>query len=370
MKIKIAFLIASLGAGGKERQLFYLLENLASTHYIELFIFDEDVFYDEVFSLPIKIHIYNKSEKYSFKTIKSLYCNLLKFRPQVVHSWSDIFTFITLPLLVFQPKIKLVSSIRYAGKIKKTIIARVVQKLSFLRSRAIVSNSKEGLIVEKLNNNEKATVIYNGFDINKFELNSEFKTEISNLLPNNFTNKVVMIGRFYKAKDYKTFINAVKIVAQSNKEVCFICVGDGPMKNNAEKEANALINKRVFFIENCKNISYLLSKMDVGVLLNNTDGHAEGISNVIMEYMASGLPVIATNAGGTPELVQDNISGFLVPAFDENIVADKILFLLKNKYFREKMGESGKEILLKDFTMDKMVNAYFKLYQRIVYGTK
>jgi glycosyltransferase involved in cell wall biosynthesis len=83
-----------------------------------------------------------------------------------------------------------------------------------------------------------------------------------------------------------------------------------------------------------------------------------------MEYMAAELPVIATNAGGTPELVKDNISGFLVPTFDENVVAEKILYLFHNQNKAKEMGKAGRKIIEKDFSQEKMVNSYKRLYEK------
>ena len=105
---------------------------------------------------------------------------------------------------------------------------------------------------------------------------------------------------------------------------------------------------------------------DIGVLLNNTKGHGEGISNAIMEYMAAGLPVIATDAGGTPELVKDKISGFLVPAFDPEIVVGKINYLLKNEQIRKEMGQKGRKIIEAEFNLGKMVSSYLNLYQNLL----
>ena len=125
------------------------------------------------------------------------------------------------------------------------------------------------------------------------------------------------------------------------------------------------MNKTIFFLGNRKDIPAILKSSTIGVLLNNTNGHAEGISNAIMEYMSAGLPVVATNAGGTPELVKNGESGFLVPAFDEKTIIEKIEFLLKNPNVNIKMGKRGREIIIQKFSIQKMTDNFLELYRKI-----
>ncbi len=118
----------------------------------------------------------------------------------------------------------------------------------------------------------------------------------------------------------------------------FFCIGNGPGRNRAEKIAGSLLNNNIHFLGRREDIHQIIHAFDIGVMLNNTNGHAEGISNAIMEYMAAGLPVIATNAGGTIELVQEGRSGFLVPPFDPETVARKIKILLEDEQLKNADG--------------------------------
>ncbi|MFW5721198.1 MAG: glycosyltransferase, partial [Bacteroidota bacterium] len=223
---------------------------------------------------------------------------------------------------------------------------------------------KKGLIVNNLLKNKKGIVIHNGIDINHFDLQANIQYSKLDLI-NEFKCKIVMVGRFYKAKDYQTFIKAAKIVFKKTNNTAIVCIGNGPGKEHAEKQANDLLNKNIFFLGNRKDIPAFLKIMDIGVLLNNINVHAEGISNAIMEYMAAGLPVIATNAGGTPELVKDGLSGFLVPAFDENLVAEKILYLINNPDKAREMGKRGRERIKNEFSIASFTSNYLTLYKNI-----
>jgi len=361
--MKILFIIDNLTSGGKERQLVYLLRKLSEDQNIQLIVFNEDIFYKEILDLPITIKVIKQNSKYSIKNLKIIYETIKNFQTTFIHSWSNYITLLVFPFLIFHPKIKLISSIRYAGKLKKSIKSSLIKRLTWLRSSFIVSNSKQGLLVEKLNNNIKGKVIYNGLDIKKFD--EESYNLNSNLPCKKFPSVVLMIASFSPAKDYLTFVKTAKMISEKNKNVCFLCIGDGPNRMKAEQESGKYFNKTIFFPGRRNDIPAIIKKSKIGVLLNNTNGHAEGISNAIMEYMAAELPVIATNAGGTPELVQDGISGFLVPAFNENVVAEKILYLINNPGKAREMGKRGREIIENEFSIEKMSSSYLELYKRL-----
>jgi glycosyltransferase involved in cell wall biosynthesis len=177
---------------------------------------------------------------------------------------------------------------------------------------------------------------------------------------------VVMVGRFFTPKDYVSFVRTTKLVVEKYPDVGFFCIGDGPDRMQAEREAGPLLNKKIFFLGKRNDVQDIIHEFDIGVMLNNTtNGHAEGISNAIMEYMAAGLPVIATNAGGSPELVKDGMSGFLVPPSDPEIVAEKIIFLAENEQKRICMGKKGTEVIQREFSLEDMVCAYLALYENL-----
>ena len=93
---------------------------------------------------------------------------------------------------------------------------------------------------------------------------------------------------------------------------------------------------------------------------------AEGMSNVILEAMACGLPVIATSVGGNPELVENEETGLLVPPRNVEALYDSFKKLLSDKKLRERMGRSGRKKVEEYFTWDKIAREYLKLYESIL----
>jgi glycosyltransferase involved in cell wall biosynthesis len=93
---------------------------------------------------------------------------------------------------------------------------------------------------------------------------------------------------------------------------------------------------------------------------------AEGISNTILEAMASGLPVVATRVGGNPELVEDGASGRLVPAADSDALARALLGYLDDRASAQRHGAAGRRLAERRFSLDRMVSDYGRLYERML----
>lgn len=349
--------------GGKERQLFYLIRELSSIYSIQLIILNKSIHFKGLYTLPIKMVTIDQNQKYAIRSIAKINKCLKEFKPDIMHHYDIVSQLISIPYILWYHPYVINGSIRYAGNLKKTILFRVLQKIAYKTADKIISNSKMGLGVEGFENSKNALVIHNGID--KYNINnSSGETPLVNKYietPRKFN--FVMVGRFYDLKDYVTYIRSAIILLKDKHDVGFYCIGDGPSLAKAKEEAGSYLDNGIYFLGQRNDVQDLLKYFDVGVLLNDTNGHAEGISNAIMEFMAAGLPVIATNAGGTPEIMQNEITGYLVPAFDENYVANRMAAFMDSPELKSNMGKNGKKRIENDFSILKMVEAYNSLYE-------
>lgn len=211
---------------------------------------------------------------------------------------------------------------------------------------------------------EKVEVIYNGMDFSLYQEsnnNSAFRKEIG---VDNQTSLVGMIANFnFEIKGHQFFIEAAKQVSENVPNVAFVLVGDGALRQRFEKLAEHVgIRPKIHFLGKRTDISAILSNLSVSVLCSTN----EGFSNVIMESMASGKPVVATSIGGSPEMVTDGATGYLVPPADSDALAKAIIDLLKNPNKAEEMGEKGRKMVQERFAIEKMVKSYEVLYQGLV----
>ena len=137
--------------------------------------------------------------------------------------------------------------------------------------------------------------------------------------------------------------------------------GGGLEFDRIEKLAGG--NEKIILTGNRDDVESIVNTFDVGILLTNLERHGEGISNSIMEYMALGKPVIATTGGGTPEIVADGETGYLIPFRSPGMLAEKIEYLLDNEEIRKSMGMKGKERILREFSIDSMIEGHVSLYR-------
>ena len=362
--MRILMCIDGLRAGGKERQFVELLKALTKLNCfdIEVALMSEKIEYTSIKNLPVKIHFVLRRIRKDPTVFYLFYKICKEFKPDIIHVWDTMTCIYVVPASKILKKRIVNGSIRNARSAlkpftKRWFLKHVTVPLSF----KVVANSRAGLRAFGLKASSKHKLIYNGFDFDRTDV-----IEKPSTVKQRFgiqTKKVVgMVANFTDAKDYRTYIDAaLKIIAKRN-DVTFVCVGDGKnmaMLKNLTAEAS---DSKIKFLGKRNDTDSIINIIDVGVLTTNTDIHAEGISNAIMEYMAFGKPVVATDSGGMREIVIDNQTGFIVKPFDVEGIVHRINLLLNDFNMAKKMGQLGKETIKKHFNLKDMLCNYLKLY--------
>jgi len=172
---------------------------------------------------------------------------------------------------------------------------------------------------------------------------------------------VGMIGRLAEVKDHATFIDAAEIVLKSSSRIKFLIVGDGPMREQLrECVREKALEDRVLFPGYVPDLNLIWSVLDLFVL----SSLSEGCPVSILEAFAAGLPVIATNVGGIPEIIIKGENGFLVEPGQPGQIAEKIHALLSNKSLHEKMRENARQTA-HNFQIEKMAEQTITLYKEV-----
>lgn len=364
--IKVLQFIDSLKVGGKERQLTELLTFLSKKEDIscELIVMSKDFHYSYINDLDIKIHYLIRKTKKDISIFFKLYKLCKKIHPDIIHSWNSMCSIYAAPIAKIL-KIKFINGFlrdappKFNFRNKEWLRA----KLTFPLSDVIVANSLAGLKAYKVPKN-KGVCIYNGFNFervsylqNKEVIREKFEIK---------TKFVVgMVASFSYRKDYPTFIYAAQSILSKRNDVTFICIGDGDLLEYCKSLVKPEYKKKIKFLGKQKDVESIINIFDVGVLATNYEVHGEGISNVIMEYMALGKPVVVTDCGGNRELVEDGKMGFIVKPKDPLEMAEKINFLLENRKLAAEFGLRGKERLKKYFNLETMGNNFLKLYKSL-----
>lgn len=175
--------------------------------------------------------------------------------------------------------------------------------------------------------------------------------------------RVVMVARMNDpAKRHDVFLKAAARVASKHSKVDFVLVGDGPLRRSLEAmAANLGLQGRVIFLGDRSDVPAVLASSDISVLSSDS----ESLSNTIMESMASGLPVIACQVGGNEELIRDGENGFLVPAGNDEKIAERIEMLVSRREQRKSLGATAKRDA-QIFTVERVCGEYASLYMSLL----
>jgi len=216
----------------------------------------------------------------------------------------------------------------------------------------------------------KFDVCYNGVEIGRYSISEHDKTKIKMKYGIKENEKVVgVLGGVKKLKGHIEFLEMAEMLSQSHYDVKFMIVGGG-YKEKADEYFNYIkklsiekgLNRKVVFTGFIKEIDKILPIFDIAILPSYT----EGCSNVLLEYMAAGKPVVATDVGGNPELVTHGITGFIVPSRDINSLREKTLLLLSSESLRRRMGLAGYEKANDSFSLTRMVSMQMDYYENLM----
>jgi glycosyltransferase involved in cell wall biosynthesis len=358
--MRILFFIESLRAGGKERRIVELLKGLRQYPdlQITLVLTRKEIHYNEVHELGIPIHII---ERKWLKKDPLLFLKFYKFarsfKPDVIHVWGHMVAVYAVPSkwLLRVPLInnEITDATRHSFLLGKGIV--------FNASDSIIANTQAGLDAYDAPA-AKSKVIYNGFNFNRLK-----SLEAEAVIREKFKIKtryvIAMVASFIDYKDWGTFVNAAKKMTALRSDVTFLCIGDGD-DSVYRKLVPAELVDRVLFLGRQNKVEAIMNCCDMGVLTTNIHHHGEGISNALLEFMSLGKPVIATRHGGSVELIEPGLSGFLIEPFSVTELEEKILYLIDNPSVKETMGKLALKRVQEKFSIEGMVSSFYNEYKR------
>jgi glycosyltransferase involved in cell wall biosynthesis len=236
-------------------------------------------------------------------------------------------------------------------------------------SDAVLVNSGaigDDLVSQDGFNPSKIRVIHNGVDVARFRGDRGLQRA---LFPGLEACKfIVLVGNMHTdVKGQDLLIAAAPAVLREFPETRFVLVGDGAQRHAFEKMATETGVKNEFlFLGRRANVAEILAGCDLAVL----PSRAEGFPNAVLEYLAAGLPTIATQVGGMPELIEDNVTGMLVPPEDSSALSSAILSLLRAPETARRIAVHGHESALQKFSFERMTGEVEALYTELLLPAK
>jgi glycosyltransferase involved in cell wall biosynthesis len=210
---------------------------------------------------------------------------------------------------------------------------------------------------------DQIRVIPNGVDTDRFFPRPELRSVARQSLGLSQSDVLIgMVARLVPVKNHRGVLEAIEALVKAGMPISLALAGDGPLRSELQRLADDLgLTQRVHFLGNVGNIEHFFNSLDLFIL----NSHSEGMSNTLMEAMASGLAVIATAVGPNPDLVVEGETGLVVPPNAQAALARAISELVADKSLRERMGRQGRVRVERFCGIDKMVQDYSDLYEEL-----
>ncbi len=214
---------------------------------------------------------------------------------------------------------------------------------------------------------ERVQVLHSGIDCSRFTFSERSKS------PDAVT-RVVGIGRLVGKKGWLDALQAVANACEAGRSVHFTLVGDGELREQIEAAIDRYqLRDRVSLLGWCDHdeVTQLLrqSHLLIAPSVTTADGDQEGIPNVLKEAMATGLPVLSTWHSGIPELVEDGVSGYLVPEADVEQLSERLIYLCDHPQQWPAMGRSARAKVEAEFDTEVVNNRLEQLYLDLTAGS-
>jgi glycosyltransferase involved in cell wall biosynthesis len=367
-RTKVLFVVGNFVAGGAERHLLELWSRMDRERFeIEIACFRrEGQFTSEVQSLGWPIHelgvsrrIYDPS---GWRGLLRLIHVVRDFRPHVIHGY------------LFGPNLFAVLAGRMCGVpavlvAKRNVDAFETKRQAWLQSLVhrwathvtAVSENVAETVVNLGVPRERVIVIPNGVDAERFGATpAEAARQLLGL--NGGVPILGSVGCLAVRKDYATLLDALALLSSRGRAYQAALIGDGPERESLEARAQTLgIAERVHFLGERADVEHLLPGLEVFVL----SSREEGIPNALLEAMAAGRPAVATAVGGTPEVLEDGETGWLVPAQAPDRLAAALEQALADPDERARRGRNARRHALEALSIDAMTRRHEHLYETL-----
>ena len=236
-------------------------------------------------------------------------------------------------------------------------------------SSIVLTNAKairDGLITNDGLPEQKVCVVYNGVDLEKFQSK---KSNRESLFPGSTGKKlVVLVGNMISGvKGHADLVSAATSIVKLHPETQFVLVGEGGKRSEFEAQAEAAgVKPNFLFLGRRTDVPEILACCDIAVL----PSLAEGMPNAVLEYMAAGLPVVASALGGNLEVIEDGVSGLLVPSQDPKALSQALNRLLSDDQLASRLAEAARGRVVQGFSFEHLVEEVDALYTGLLTDAK
>jgi glycosyltransferase involved in cell wall biosynthesis len=357
MRCRILFLLGELVAGGQEQQLIYLLQEMDRQKYrpgLVVWNYEEsDVNVPKVQALGVPIWGY-PIEASSHQKLYYLMRLARSLSVEVVHSYG------------FYTNFAAYCAARAAGAIGLGSVQNEIDPPVFINKRPVIGRLSASLPRLQISNSHaaakrimaggkwfmpgKLTIVTNPIDVTRFQVEP---------VPMSLPPVILGIGSLVPFKRWDRLLKITHELKRLKIPVQVQIAGDGPSRGELETMAFKLgIADMVIFLGYQTDVPALIGK--ARLVVHTSD--AEGLPNVLMEALAGGRPVVATDAGDTGMLINNGRTGFVVQCDDEETMLARIVDIITNDDLARRMGRAAREYAQREFSMSRPLKQVFDAY--------
>jgi len=337
-KNNILYIITSLGLGGAEKLLLEYLNRLDTNKYRFHLIILREKPDDLISEINRAAEIINLKVKNKFNpvVIIQLYKLYKLIKPDIIHT--HLFqprVYATIAKLFYKRAILITHKHNNVNLVKHNIFI-LLEMLCILANKKVVAISqsvKISLMKYEFVSEKKIQVIPNAIDFQRFNKQADFDEKLNE-------KQIIIgnVGRLEKQKGLPYLLTAMKLILLKYPNVKLEIIGDGSFFNELKKQSNKLnISNSVIFFGKFVNVIPFYKRMDIFVL----PSIYEGFGIVLLEAMAAGVPIVATNVDGIKEVVINGESGILVPPKNPEAIAEAVMQIINNPQLKKKFIEAG-----------------------------
>lgn len=211
---------------------------------------------------------------------------------------------------------------------------------------------------------ERIRVICNAIDPDRFlDPDPRYRAKLDRFFRQPPSRIIATAGRLSPEKGFDVFISAAARLLEAEQDVGFVIFGHGDLKPALLQQIAMLgLSGHVVLAGFRNDLDRFIPQLDLFVLPSYT----EGLPNVVLEACAAGVPVVATDVGGTPEIIEDNVSGLLVPPGDPDALAERMLEALECEDRLRDLGFMGRQRVLEQFSFSAQVDSYLDLFGQLL----
>jgi len=362
-RLTIVEVLATGGTGGAQESLFGLVAGLDRERYdvsVVSLTNGSTVRRLQRHGIPVTVI----EEPDDDRAVDALAAHLVQVKPDVVHNHmyraEIVGTRAALALKAMgYPRPSVVSTV-HSSRVRSPEDRELVRLLTPSMDRVIaVSRAIVAKIADEGRTGAPVSLIYNGVDLERYDRQEPCCTlkEEYGMEPD--AQIVGVVARLEPEKGHTTLLEAWPAVLRACPDVYLLVVGEGSCCDSLMRQASDLgVAHRVIFTGRREDVPAVTAALDVAVLPSYRE--AQGLS--ILEAMALSRPVVASNVGGIPEMIEDGVSGLLVPSHDAGALAAAIVCLLKNHQLADLIGRAGHDLVHRRFCLDGMIDAIESIY--------